>query len=355
MRIAYLSVALDQEDFLRLTPQANPAGQNFHLSLIHGLAKTDQVTAFAYANKSQAKRISSNLNFIYLVRQNKLFAEAKRLASYVNRKNFDVVIYDSLILPFALAAKRIKAPCVAILTDNPINISHTRKFYGYLCKKANKRADGYFALTTGLNHLFNKKGKPYVIEKGCVELIDKHPISRPPYLYFSGALFERYGVRDLIKAYKAFRPNLDLVIAGHGDMEKEIDSDPDIVFLGQIPKEENYAYILGAEAVINPRPKDPRLDPYCVPSKLLEYFCLSDYVVSTYCEQISQEEMKNATILKPTLGDPTGLNSFFKNHLDSQKNLVNLEKNDAKAEFKVRYSPKSVAAKMKTLLLQLVR
>ncbi len=354
MRIAYLSVALGQEDFLSLSPAPNPAGQNFHLNLIHGLAETEEVTAYAYAPQAKRKPISKNLAFVYLVRQGNVFNEAKLIASIVNNKNYDLVIYDSLVLPFALAAKHFESPSIAILTDNPANISHIKWSYNYLIKKANKQADGYFALTKGLNALFNKKRRPFLIEKGCVDVGDPKPIKRPPYLYFAGALFERYGVKDLVEAYHRFEPNLDLVIAGHGDMDEELKRDSKIHYLGQVSKEENYSYILGADAVINPRPVDPKLDPYCVPSKLLEYFCLADHVVSTPCPELSEEEMGNATILKPSLGDPTGLYSFFKNHLDAKKNLINLHKNYAKADFMIRYSPKSVAEKLRTLMLQLV-
>lgn len=354
MRIAYLSVALDQEDFLQLDPAPNPAGQNFHLNLIRGLALEDKVTAYAYAPKAKMKTVSPNLSFVYLARQGHAFSEAKRIASIVNRNDYDLVVYDSMVLPFALAIKHIKAPCLTVLTDNPSNISHIKWSYDYLVKKANRKADGYFALTKGLNALFNKKGRPYIIEKGCVDIGDPKPTIRSSYLYFAGALFDRYGVKEMVKAYHDFQPNLDLIIAGHGDMDEELRHDKSIHYLGQISKEENYSYILGAAAVLNPRPVDPKLDPYCVPSKLLEYFCLADYVVSTECPELSPQEMENATILKPTLGDSTGLRSFFKNHLDSKKNLINLKKNFAKTDFIIKYSPKTVAKKIRALSLQLI-
>ena len=76
-----------------------------------------------------------------------------------------------------------------------------------------------------------------------------------------------------------------LVIAGTGPLDKYIEqmaeSDYRILYLSQLSKDKNVAYLRNSIANINPRPLNPKLDKESVPSKLLEYLSIGTPVIST--------------------------------------------------------------------------
>ena len=238
MKLAYLAFVLDQETFDRvgIRQKLNPAGQNFHLKLAKAISSKHQVEVFAF------------------------FGEP--------------ILFDALSPIAAFASIKSEAPCLAIATDAPFNISHVNFIYKKAALYLGRKADAYLALTEGLNRLYNKKGKPSFIFPGIIEDEEVEPKAlQRPYLYFDGALFERYGVGELVRAYKKFKPAYDLIIAGHGDMDGELQKEEGITYLGQISKSENYRYVKGSALSINPRPFEKNLDPYCVPSKLSSLPC----------------------------------------------------------------------------------
>ena len=59
------------------------------------------------------------------------------------------------------------------------------------------------------------------------------------------------------------------------------ESDYRILYLSQLSKEKNTAYLRNSIANINPRPLNAKLDRESVPSKLLEYLSIGTPVIST--------------------------------------------------------------------------
>lgn len=351
MKIAYLAFVLDEGTFdqVGIKRKLNPAGQNFHLKLAKAISGKHQVEVFAFfGDKEEAKKASESLSFHYLPRGGK----RQQLALLSDKlKGFDAILFDALSPIAAFVSIKSKTPSIAIVTDAPFNISHVNFLYKKAALYLGGKADAYLPLTEGLNAIFNKKGKPAFVFPGIIEDEDIEPMERErPYLYFNGALFERYGVGELVRAYKKFNPAYDLIIAGHGDMDEELQGEEGIIYLRQIGKRENYRYVKGSALSINPRPFEKNLDPYCVPSKLLEYFVFAKHVATTISTPLTEYCLGDATLLRPKANDPTGIYDFFQTHLDEGGNLVNLKENSAKEALIERYSLEKVAEGVDSLL-----
>lgn len=351
MKLAYLAFVLDQETFDRvgIRQKLNPAGQNFHLKLAKAISSKHQVEVFAFfGEREEEVQASESLSFHYLPKVGK----RQQIALLKDKlKGFDAILFDALSPIAAFASIKSEAPCLAIVTDAPFNISHVNFIYKKAALYLGRKADAYLCLTEGLNRLFNKKGKPSFIFPGIIEDEEVEPKAlHKPYLYFDGALFERYGVGELVRAYKKFKPAYDLIIAGHGDMDEQLQKEEGITYLGQIGKSENYRYVKGSALSINPRPFEKNLDPYCVPSKLLEYFVFAKHVATTISTPLAEYCFESATILQPKPNDPTGIYNFFQTHIGEGGKLIKLKENNAKETLIERYSPEKIAQGVDSLL-----
>ena len=300
----------------------NPANQNFYYRLSKALSsQCDVLHLSTFSSDVQDDR------FVY---QTELFADK------IRENAIKTLIFDSLSVKCTRLAlslrKQTGVKIIAVCTDNPSNISNVPFYYPIACKFFARKANGYICLTQALNALFNPKGKPVYYQFGILDEdeIKPHKAERP-YLYFGGALYERYGVLDLIEAYESLQPNVDLVLSGHGPLEPILKqrSSKNLQFLGEISKNEHLSYVAGAIATINPRKFDTHLDPYSVPSKVLEYLAYSDVVIST---KSSPLEAHYHDAINWIEGDDNkaALISFLKSRLDENGNLINLKQNPLK-------------------------
>ena len=356
MRIFYLSNAIEESDFALLNAKAvhkpNPAGQNFHDKLLHALAEFAQTEAYSLIPNQEgwvkAKSFDpyGPLRVTYLEgkasKVNRFLFFPKDIAKKIGEDfpdigKDDAVLYDSLNLTLAKASKILKKKYgvkrVAILTDDPSNISGTKKTYQRTCLSLSSDADGYFSLTEGLVKLFDKVEAPSLIKMGIVDDVPPcpSPFSRP-YIYYGGALFVKDGSKALIDSYLIARPNLDLVIAGHGPYEailKEKCKLSDRVhFLGQIAKKEHYAYLKHAALLINPRLFSKKLDEVSVPSKVLEYLASGSTILSTPSTPILEHYENSINVLPNAGEDPTPrLVKFYKDHVADDGTLRNVKPN----------------------------
>ena len=140
--------------------------------------------------------------------------------------------------------------------------------------------DGYIVLTDGINKVYNLHDKPYLKIDGVSEevLIREQNLVEGKYIYFGGSLMEEYGVYSLIDAFLRLKlKDVKLVICGH-HLQKEklfekIKNNDSIIYLGPVSYYENLALEKNALLSVNPRPINPKIDDYSIPSKTLE--CLS--------------------------------------------------------------------------------
>ena len=311
MKIIYFTTAQDENDYRSFMSQwkiaLNPSNQNFHNKLIRSLAIDNQVEVISvrpFSRKNMhvkklenTEKKDGNITWHYVKRSGlkvtrtiSLLPEVKKIIKKIDLK--DAIIITDTINPSVLRTankinQKSKCPIIGICTDSPSNISGTSKSYTKYLLSHSDNFDGYISLTEGLNNLFNPNQKPSIIVEGLVENREEksEKNNEKPYFFFGGALMVKYGVYNLIKAFKRLHDdNIELLICGHhGDKNKirdEIGKNTNIKFLGLIPVKEVLQYENNCIATINPRPFSEDLDRYSIPSKTLEYMSSGKPVIS---------------------------------------------------------------------------
>ena len=313
MNILVFSSAMTETDFSLYQEEAkikpNPSNQNFYYKLIKTLAINNTVSVVSHRPliKGMFKRgylesdtkMDGNIKFYYTNNRTdkffKLFKEkqsiektAKQAIEDFMSNNF-IIVTDTLRLNLIKAAKKIAnvygVKIVGMLTDNPYNLSSGSIYVKkYLVQQA-ADLDGYLSLTNGLVKIYNENAPSYIFEGLVAEESEgkKDPIFN--YFYFGGSLYERYGVKTLVDAFHNSNIKAKLVLAGSGPLDSYIEQlandDYRILYLNQLSKEKNIAYMRNSIANINPRPLDLKMDNESVPSKLLEYLSIGTPVIST--------------------------------------------------------------------------
>lgn len=314
MNILYLTSHILDADFASLKGEKkpNPAGQNFHGKVIRALGEEDQVHVYSLLSSLTAGLEEKNfqeeehISYSYIRGPKNRYLRAlclpgslsKHIAKANKEHQDNIVIYDSLSATLGLIAKKLSkklhCPRVAILTDEINNITGVDPKISERIHRIVKESDASIALTEGLVRSYELHDKPSYIQPIFVEEVPITPVERErPYIYYGGALFVKDGTEDLLEAYPRFSKDYDLIISGHGPMEKEVqeaaDKEKGILFLGQISKEEHYAYIAGSAIAVNPRHYNPGLDATAVPSKVMEYLTYGKVVVSSLSTPIQKE------------------------------------------------------------------
>ena len=311
MKIVYFTTAQEEKDYRSFINvwklPLNSSNQNFHNKLIRALAIKDKVEVISVRPFSRSKtRVSKlkaetkqdgNITWHYLKRSgggiNRTLSIIPQVKKILNAMDLEDTIFitDTINTSIVRAVTKIQGkyrrPVIGVCTDSPSNISGTRRSYSVYLLEHCSKFDGYLTLTKGLNTLFNPEGKPHYLFEGIVEDREcpKYGESKKPFFFFGGALMERYGVYDLIKAFKKLENNnVDLFIAGHhGDKDKlkeAIGDNQNIKFLGLLPVNKVLEYEQNAIASINPRPFSEDLDRFSIPSKTLEYMASGRPVIS---------------------------------------------------------------------------
>lgn len=302
MNIIYFTTAQDKESYNKYlgiwkTP-VNSSNQTFHNKLIRSLAINNHVHVVSirpFSRKlctvpflKEGEDIEGSIHWHYLKISKSKLLSISRLRKNINNlfKDFyrnSIIITDTInptvLFMATLFAKKYHMPCIGVCTDSPSNISGTSRTYTMLILKLAKTLSGYISLTTGLNELFNEQNKASYILEGIVEddtvVKDKFPKSK--YIFYCGALSERYGIYDFISFFKTFiKTDVKFIFCGHhADEEKiheAIKDDKRITYLGNITNDEVLSYEANAWCNINPRPYSEDLDRFSIPSKVLEYF-----------------------------------------------------------------------------------
>ncbi|MBM3909615.1 MAG: glycosyltransferase, partial [Firmicutes bacterium] len=165
---------------------------------------------------------------------------------------------------------------IGIFTDSPEQLTGVSKQKAKQWRKLHRHHFAYIGITETLLQLFNPQQKPQLVIPGIVEPAIGAKKNPRPYVFFSGALYHRYGIEALLKGFLQLNhPNLDLLIAGFGPeasmIEQLSQQHRHIKYLGLLSPLQVRKYQAGAYVNVNPRPLDAQLDAVAIPSKVLDY------------------------------------------------------------------------------------
>lgn len=348
MKIIYLTNAMLAKDFEKLIKYSksmpNPSNQNFHSRFVSSLS-----TAFKVKVISQRPANHQNIslpsldyavsdNYYYpgfkttkIIRNIELYNNSKQIVANLKVSKDDFVFVDLLNQNLTKLAKHIKkhykTNVIGILTDNPSNLTGVKKDYVKAVLKDAQICDGFVCLTPKLNELINTDNKPFTLVPGVVSNdeveLDEKFMPLKPYIFFAGALYERYGIRNLVEAVINEKRDYKLVIAGHGPMSSQLaflsQNHPRLIFLGAVKPLRTLAFAKNALINVNPRLYDQKLEDYSVPSKVIEYASTGVPLLSTRSNYL-EKVYKNSVFW--TNEDASSLRNAIDTILDNYQEAV---------------------------------
>lgn len=322
MKIIYFTSALSDIDFQELNKLwvngINPSHQYFHNRFIRMLALNDSIIVVSKRPFSRSKcsaralqqreRIEGNIRWFYLG-----IPRFKTLRSYVCRRSSkkflktldlkDAVIFSDILNPYISfiakgMSRKYKIPAIGIIRESPSNIVGTTKAYAERIFSQSHDYDGYICVTKEIDETINPNHRPSIIIEGLVE--DPAPYTPNEngerYIFYTGSLQEKYGIYNLIKAFKEINDdNLSLFLVGQPNKSTKfsnaIKNDKRIKVLGFAPNEKVLELERSALCCVNPSPYTEDLNRFCFPQKTLEYLsnCLTVTTRNTKLQNTFQD------------------------------------------------------------------
>lgn len=327
MNIIYFTTCQDNNDYneyLKIWPYPiNASLQMFHNRLIRSLSLLNHVDVISIRPFSKqdclvntlikSERVTNQIHWHYLsVRRSKFWrfslhwAQVEKILRKVDKNSIIITdtINPNVFTLAAYAAKRKHMPLIGVCTNSPSNVTGTNRSYSVNVLKLSKKLDGTIALTPALNDLYNEDNKPSIVIEGLVE--DRLPVPMEnkygKYFFYSGTLYEKYGIYNLIDAFNELDlPDYKLLICGHHEGKvflEAIRKKKNIRYLGALSNQECLQLQQNAVANINPRPFNEDLDRFTLPSKVMEYFNSSRPTISTKSSRLFKLFQEDAIWMK---------------------------------------------------------
>lgn len=156
--------------------------------------------------------------------------------------------------------------------------------------------DAFVLLTEQMAEYLNIN-KPFTVMEGIASeaaASDDCCLSDEKTILYTGTLHKRFGVLDLIEAFRGIDdPDYRLIICGVGDSENEIralaETDKRIDFKGQVTRKEALKLQKQATVLVNPRKNNEEFTKYSFPSKTMEYLASGVPVVAYRLDGIPDE------------------------------------------------------------------
>ncbi len=368
MKILYIGQLMEPGAYESLvgsgSASLNPSGQNYHSLLVKALARNNDVTVVSTLKDPNVHQNSRNPVYCYprksdgFMEKLYLTKKIKAFCGTLEGIKDTTVFFDALSIRAGKAAQWLKEKrfikTVAIITDKAENLTGAKSSYCKAVKKNLKNADGFICVTKGLNDYYNIKRKPYLLVGG---ILNKRPLGEPmfekgSYLFFGGALYERYGVDSLLNAYLKSGSSIPLVIAGHGPFKEHIEEvakkNEKVIFLGKVSPQKFHELASYSALNINPRPRDPKLDPYCIPSKLVDYISTGVAILSGPCSPL-HEGFENDINWIDEVNENTLL-GWLRKHAKNKKTLEGVVPNKGANKIEGMFSLDGVSAKLQDFL-----
>lgn len=233
----------------------------------------------------------------------------------LNEGNADIIVY-SLQRPLLKAAvdyKRSHKDCriILVIPDFFEEFSKTHSIIKFIKKKLFgdiseliQAVDAYVLLTPLMLERLNNN-KPYCIVEGIYnptenrkgETIDEKETERHFNILYTGMLYEKYGVRNLVDAVHSLNiVDINLKLCGSGDLVEYIKNislkDNRIQYLGIVPRDKVLKLQTKASLLVNPRQPNGGFTRYSFPSKNIEYLASNVPMLMYELEGIPEEYYK---------------------------------------------------------------
>ena len=227
----------------------------------------------------------------------------KAIKSFAKKEGEKLIVVYSAHTPFLEAAvyaksldKNIKICLVVLDLPQYMNLKTDRsKLYDvakkYDIKKMHKlmeHVDSYVLLTEQMKEMLPIGDKPYIVREGIVtdsqlERKDYQP-TKEKYIVYTGKMDEKFGVKNLVDAFKYIEEDVYLVLCGTGDSDEYIkvaaDKDSRIIAMGQVTPDVAREWQDKAAVLVNPRMNNEEYTKYSFPSKNIEYLLTGKPVVA---------------------------------------------------------------------------
>lgn len=219
-----------------------------------------------------------------------LIAIRKELSRISKKNTNSSIVIFSLHSPFLLAyyslRHKFKNSCVVVY-DLPQYMSSTRSFIYRFAKRIDERIinkciskiNSFVLLSQDMVKALPIKSKKWTVIEGIynsTDSIEKGIDSDEKIILYTGGISQRYGVFDLIEAFKQIPDNsYRLYLCGNCNetelLNSELEKDSRIIYLGLIDKSEVYQLQSKATLLVNPRHSYHDFTRYSFPSKTMEY------------------------------------------------------------------------------------
>lgn len=222
-----------------------------------------------------------------IMKEQKAYYHLKKI---LKSKDDETIVIYACYPPFLEACRRIKkkfpkTKVILIVPDLPqfmsakMNLTQKIKNRYYRSGKVFEAIDGFVLLSKYMCDLLPVNNKPWIVIEGIYKEAKDQTIEyhNKKVIMYSGTLAERYGIMNLVNAFKSENLNdYKLVICGTGGCAEDIcklsSIYKNIVYLGQKKRSEVLDLQRHASLLVNPRTPEGEFTKYSFPSKVMEYF-----------------------------------------------------------------------------------
>ena len=182
---------------------------------------------------------------------------------------------------------------------------------------------------------------------------DVNQIEKEPTFLYAGALNEKYGVVDLINAFKICKckDKFKLNIAGSGSLLTKIKTIKEVNYIGILKKEDCLKEEMKASLLIVPENGKNKYAKYSFHSKILEYLCSGTPVLLFYYDGITNDLLPYLNFIEVDSRDnyETSIAKGIERAVNSLDELEEKSKS-AKKYLKATRSKEAISRKIYNLL-----
>lgn len=370
-RIIFLSTllySLDYQERIRNGEWINPSHQQYMNRLAEAFAQKNEISVLSLPpikKRTNKKLIPQNIyprhplsffQFAYwnlpIIRSLSLHFHVQKFIRHWLRYHSEnlILLIDINSRLAGVIAKRWRRHrrivTIGVATDDPRQLSDSKSSYHQAIFRLHQHYQRYIGLTPELLKLFNPKNKPQLLIPVIMETSVGAAHHPRPYFFFSGALYARYGITEMIAGFLAVKQkDFDLIIAGYGPeasvIEQLMQQHRQIKYLGMLTPQETSKYQAGAYANLNPRPLDAILDAVSIPSKVFDYISTGVPVLTTEHPFIKSELPDSCLWISES--SKTGIRVAIERMLNGDYSLFQAQANRGKTDALKKFGIKHVA------------